>query len=183
MERPGFFARIALACSLFFRLLVDAALAGRVRGLLAAPEPKEAPESAPEPAPEPTPEAAAGREALQLLGALQREGRLVDFVEEDVEGVSDADLGAAARVVHAGCRKVIRGWFAPEPVWPAEEGERVRVESGFDARRVRLVGAVTGEPPFEGTLIHAGWRAGRVDVPMLAAGSDPTVLAPAEVEL
>src|SRR5436190_15346400 len=38
----------------------------------------------------------------------QSEARFVDFVQEDVAGYADAEIGAAARVVHEGDRKSTR---------------------------------------------------------------------------
>jgi hypothetical protein len=49
--------------------------------------------------------------ALQLLALLQQEGRFMDFLEENVTAYSDAEIGGAARVVHEGCRKVIRDYL------------------------------------------------------------------------
>ena len=42
-------------------------------------------------------------------------GRLIDFLKEDMAAFSDAEIGAAARVVHAGCRKVFTQYFDIEP--------------------------------------------------------------------
>ena len=121
--------------------------------------------------------------ALQLLALLQREGRLVDFLHEDISGYEDADIGAAVRDIHKGCRKVLLEHFAVEPVLDAAENEAVTVDTGFDPARIRLVGNVSGEPPFKGTLRHHGWRAAKVTLPVLSDGMDATIVAPAEVEL
>lgn len=121
--------------------------------------------------------------ALQLLALLQREGRFVDFLEEDVAGFPDAQLGAAARVVHEKCRAALREHFPLEPVRSEEEGARVTLERGFDAARVRMTGNVVGEPPFTGSLVHRGWRVREVRLPKMVEGHDPAILAPAEVEL
>lgn len=165
---PSFFARLGLA----FRVLGNAALAGKVVALEAAPEkPAEVP-------PEQT--HAAG---LALLALLQREGRLVDFLQEDVAGFSDAEIGAAARVVHAGSRKVLQQYLILAPVLGESEGANVTVPAGFDAARIRLTGNVTGEPPFRGTLKHHGWVATSVKLPALSPTLDPRIVAPAEVEL
>src|SRR2546422_8580288 len=45
--------------------------------------------------------------ALMLLAALQREGRFIDFVRQDVAGFPDEDIGAAAPRVPAGRRRGI----------------------------------------------------------------------------
>lgn len=120
--------------------------------------------------------------ALRLLGSLQEEGRLVDFLEEDLGSYSDDQIGAAVRGIHEGCRKALRERIAVEPVLRGAEGETVTVEVGFDPVAIRLTGNVTGTPPFRGVLRHAGWRAVSVVVPE-RSGHDPRVIAPAEVEL
>lgn len=121
--------------------------------------------------------------ALQLLGLLQNEARFVDFVEENVTAYSDAEIGAAARVVHEGCRKVIRQHFELEPVRNEAENSRITVPKGFDAAALRLTGNIVGQPPFSGTLVHRGWRVSKVKLPKMAEGHDPKVIATAEVEL
>lgn len=121
--------------------------------------------------------------ALALLALLQREGRFVDFVRDSVDGASDADIGAAAREVHRGCRKVLDQHLSFEPVMPGEEEAKVTVPKGFDPAEVRLIGEAKGEPPFRGTLRHHGWRVVDAKLPTLAEGIDRSVIAPAEVEL
>ena len=121
--------------------------------------------------------------ALALLALLQREGRLVDFLREPLDGFSDADIGAAARDVHRGCRKVLEQHLTLEPVMPGAEEDKVTVPKGFDPAEVRLVGEARGEAPYRGTLRHHGWRATSVKLPTLTEGVDRAVLAPAEVEL
>lgn len=121
--------------------------------------------------------------ALQLLGLMQREARFVDFLQEDVAPYTDAEIGAAARVVHEGCRKVLREHFSIEPVRTEAEGSRVTLPAGFDASAVRLTGNVVGQAPFTGQLAHRGWRATQVRLPQLTDSQAATVLAQAEVEL
>jgi hypothetical protein len=121
--------------------------------------------------------------ALALLALLQREGRLVDFLREPLEGFSDADIGAAVRDVHRGCRKVLDQHLSLEPVMPGEEEANVAVPKGFDPAEIRLIGEARGEPPFPGTLRHHGWRVVDARLPVLADGVDRMVIAPAEVEL
>lgn len=121
--------------------------------------------------------------ALQLLAALQREGRFLDFVEEDIQSFSDADVGAAARVIHTGCRKVIRENAPLEAVRGEQEGVTVSVEAGFDPAKIKLTGDVKGAAPYRGTLRHRGWRVRELKLPTLIAESDARVVAPAEIEL
>src|SRR5437016_13682434 len=84
--------------------------------------------------------------ALMLLAALQREGRFIDFVRQDVAGFPDEDIGAAARVVHAGCRKSVDQFFGLEAASKTSEGKPINIPAGFDAQRIRLTGNVTGNP-------------------------------------
>jgi hypothetical protein len=120
--------------------------------------------------------------ALRLLAALQEEGRLVDFFSEDIGLYSDEQIGAATRGIHESCRKALRTAITVEPVMTGEEGATVTVPAGFDPAAIRLVGAVSGTPPFTGVLKHAGWRATSVNLPK-RSGQDPQVIAPAEVEI
>ena len=120
--------------------------------------------------------------ALRLLARMQEEGRLVDFLEEDLAPYPDDQIGAAARGIHEGCRKVLREYVAIEPVMRASEGETVTVEPGFDPTTIRLTGNVGASPPFRGVLRHTGWRVARATLPA-RRGEDPHLLAPAEVEI
>lgn len=137
-----------------------------------------------EPRPDPTAMAAA-REAgaLAVLALLQREGRLVDFLQQDVASFGDDEIGAAARVVHAGCKKALGEHATIEQVFSDAEGARVEIAEGYEPASVKLVGDVKGAPPFTGTLRHRGWRAARLALPEPVAGYDVRILAPAEVEL
>ena len=183
-QLPGFFSRLSIAFGAFFKSLGDAEFAARVRddgvGPVAAPAPAPAP--APVPA-APVLRAPTAESALQLLSLFQREARLIDFTQENLAAYSDADIGAAARVVHEGCARVLREHFTIEPVRAEAEGVRVTLEEGFDAASVRLTGNVVGQAPFKGTLSHRGWKASKVTLPQLAEKHDARVLAPAEVEL
>jgi len=127
---------------------------------------------------ESTPEA-----ALQLLTLLQQDARFIDFIQEDLSGYSDADIGAAARVVHEGSKKTLNTYFTLEAIRSEDEETRISIAEGFNASEVRLTGNVVGNAPFNGTLIHKGWKVSQVKLPKLAAGHDASIVAPAEVEL
>ena len=71
--------------------------------------------------------------------------------------------------------------LAPTAPQSEPEGSSVMLPPGFDPHAVRLSGNVMGSPPFSGVLRHHGWKA--IEVRMPAASGDPTVIAPAEVEL
>jgi hypothetical protein len=121
--------------------------------------------------------------ALHLLSILQRDGRFVDFLKEDISGFMDADVGAAARLVHQGCKKAIDTYFTLTPVRSEEEGQTITLAVGFDKHEVSLSGDVKGEPPYRGTLAHGGWRATAVKLPERPAFVDGRIVAPAEIEL
>jgi uncharacterized protein DUF2760 len=174
--------RLWFAWLCFFRVVFDGAFAARLWSVRRPPS-LTARGASPTPAservarePEPGP-------ALQLLSLFQREGRLVDFLQQDIATFPDADVGAAARIVHDGCRKALRTHATIEPVRPESEGARVTLAVGFAPDEVKLTGGVGGQPPYEGVLRHRGWRATRLELPRIVGGHDAHVLAPAEVEL
>lgn len=196
-EQPqlSFFARLWLAFLCFWRVLFSRPFAQAVHPLSQAydagtlgagtPPPSALPSPTPKAAP-PSPALPPEREhasALVLLSMLQREGRLIDFLQENVASFPDADVGAAARIVHEGCRKVVQQYLALKPVLPESEGASVKVPAGFDAQRIRLTGNVAGQPPYSGSLKHHGWVTTEVKLPTVSPALDPRVLAPAEVEL
>ena len=121
---------------------------------------------------------------LRVLAVLQRDGRLVDFLQEDIDSYADAQIGAAVRDIHRGCRKALQEYLTIEPVLNAAEAETVTIAADFDPAAIRLIGNVHGSPPFRGVLKHHGWRARAVQLPALPASKDDSsVLSPAEVEI
>ena len=186
----SFFARFWLAFVCFWRIWFNPSFAQAVLPVREADKAGKLPAGAPTPElpakvqpPAALPPEREHAPALQLLSMLQREGRLIDFLQEDVAAFPDSDVGAAARIVHEGCRKVVRQYLALEPVLPQSEGEPVDVPAGFDAQRIRLTGNVAGQPPYNGALKHHGWVTTAVKFPSTSPAMDPRVLAPAEVEL
>ncbi len=121
--------------------------------------------------------------AVQLLALFQRDGRLVDFLREDIQSYSDAQIGAAVRTIHESCRQVLTEHVTVEPVLNGREGDEVSIPEGFDPSAIRLIGNVSGEPPFRGVLRHAGWQTTQVTLPDQPSGQDPKIVAPAEVEI
>ena len=120
--------------------------------------------------------------AAQILAILQRDGRFVDFLMEDLGAYSNEQVGAAVRDVHRGCRQALDKYATLAPVFDAAEGSAVTVDAGSDAARVKVVGNAAGSPPFRGVLRHRGWDATRLELPPLPA-TGRSVLAPAEVEI
>ncbi len=180
----GFFERLSWALKVLFSAEVAKLLVQDAPPHAALPEKSEEPATAPPPVDTDALVKAAREEgALIVLSVLQREGRLLDFVQEDVTSYPDADVGAAARAVHEGCKKAVGQLCGLGPVRAEAEESQVTVPAGFDPTTVKLTGNVTGQPPYTGTLVHAGWKANAVTLPARDASHDDRVLAPAEVEL
>ena len=122
--------------------------------------------------------------AVQMLSILQREGRLIDFLQEDLSAYEDSQIGAAVRNIHQGCRDALMEHVELKPIYEEAEGVAVTVPPGFDSRAVRLTGNVTGNPPFKGVLKHRGWRVARIELPRPTTGPNKDlIVAPAEVEV
>ena len=179
-------SRIVLAFRSFFNILFSGTLSdGVLNGLRltrrtgAAPKPSAASKAAPAAAPPPAVRVSDG--ALQLLGILQRDARLVDFLMEDIAGYSDDQVGAAVRELHDQCRDSLRRAIVLEPVIDGVEGTFAKAPSA-DSSVVKFIGNVPAKPPSGGTLRHKGWKAVKVDLPALA-GKDAAVIAPAEIEI
>jgi uncharacterized protein DUF2760 len=143
------------------------------------PEAGPPPEPTPPPKPGPSPEAI----AVRALSIFQAEGRLFDFLFEEIDGYSDADIGAAVREIHRGCKRALQDHFKLTPVRAEAEESLITVPEGYDPAEIRLVGNVVGRPPFSGTLKHKGWRVEEVRLPHIPEGRGAQVIAPAEVEL
>ena len=173
----GFSTRLSFAFRCFFSLLFQGEIPQDVLqalGLSKAAPPKAGGDK-------PSPESL--DRAVQMLALLQRDGRLVDFLTEDVSPYPDGQLGAAVRSIHASCRQVLKRYLKLEPILASEEDQPVTVPVGFDPAAIKLVGNVTGEPPIRGLLRHRGWRVTEVTLPSLPQGSGRAILAPAEVEV
>jgi Domain of unknown function (DUF2760) len=173
----------ALALVLAFLVLIIS-LTGARSG--SSPQPAQPVMPAPAPVPiQPPPPTAQQAEAeiVTFFGLLQEKGRLVDFLMEDITPYEDSEVGAAARVIHQGCRQVLQEYFNISPISEAAEGAQVTVPAGYSADQFRLVGKLTGEPPFTGTLLHKGWKTEFVKLPRIVNTDRLPSIAPAEVEL
>jgi hypothetical protein len=169
-----------MAFRCFFRILFREPFAQSVKRLEQADGAPAGPVAS---APEEVRPEQAHASGLFLLSMLQREGRFLDFLQEDVAPFSDSEVGAASRIVHDGCRKVVQQYLQLEPVLKEAEGARVTVPAGFDAQKIRLTGNVAGQAPFQGSLKHHGWLTRTIGLPPVPDSLDLRVLAPAEVEL
>lgn len=167
-------------------LLALGLLGGKCRPAPSAAAPLVAAAEPARPAPAP-PAPRAEAEVVSLLAALQEKGRFVDFLMDDITAFEDAQVGAAARVVHEGCRAVLNDHFKVQPVSDSAEGSTVIVPENHAADEYRLTGNLSGNPPFSGTLVHKGWKTASVKLPRLiafdAAKNRLPAIAPAEVEI
>ncbi len=120
---------------------------------------------------------------LHLFSVLQREGRLMDFLSEDMEEYEDEEIGAAVRSIQENCKKAMTKYISAQPVVEEEEDDEITVPPGFDPNMIKLTGNVTGEPPFRGVVRHRGWKARKIEMPALSGDRDPAIIAPAEVEI
>lgn len=171
----GLGARIAFAFRCFFTLLFQGRLPDDVLDHFR-------PAAAPAGVPSAAPRDDAGDRAVQLLGILQRDGRLVDFLQEDIGSYADAQIGAAVRDVHANCRTSLARYVTLEPVVGDPEGERIRLNGTVDPTRYKLVGNVGHQSSVSGVVRHRGWRVTHLSLPPLP-GDARDVVAPAEVEV
>ena len=197
-----FTTRLWFAWACFFRVLFDATFAARAWSARAEPaqlppgpasKPQTAiPQSEAEPpksirsvskASEKLPTPPPADPALQLLALLQRDGRFIDFLEQDIGTFPDVEVGGVARVVHEGCRKALHAHATLTPIRTEEEGATVTLPEGYSPSLVKLSGKVQGSAPYRGVLRHRGWRATDLVLPVPVKGHDSTVIAPAEVEL
>jgi hypothetical protein len=155
-----------LTMRVFDKLKNDPSFASKVEALFLPPPPAK-PDDMP----------------IRLLGLLQREARLVDFLLESISSYEDAQIGASVRDIHAKAQAVLKKHITLQPVRSEQEGSTVTVPAGFDPSAVQVVGNVSGNPPYTGTLRHAGWKATKIDLPKPPESADVFVIQPAEVEV
>jgi hypothetical protein len=144
----------------------------------AAPTP-----SLPAPAMGPSPDEYRRQGAAQTLSLLQRDGRLIDFLNEALDQYSDEQIGAAVREIHANCRRVLEEHFPMHPILDGAEGEATAVSDDLPATAVRWSGLSSDVVPSQGILRHHGWRIDRISIPELSETADPMVVAPAQLEV
>jgi hypothetical protein len=159
----GAFPRIFSAISLYWKALTGQEF------VRAEPKPKEAPiDHGPQ---------------LRLLGLLQRDASLVDFLMEDITGVEDGPIAAAVRDIQPKARLALKKYLEIGPCLDQKEGAQVEVSVGYHPSQYRITGNVPPQAPYRGELTHRGWKANKVSIPPLAQGEDGLILAPAEVEV
>jgi hypothetical protein len=175
-------SRIALAFRSFFAILFTGQLPRELAQTLGFGTPKAQP-APPAPAAKPVPQVRPSDGALQILGILQRDSRLIDFLMEDISAYSDDQVGAAVRTLHDSSRESLTRYLRLAPVIDGVEGSFTKIETN-DPAVVKLLGnvPVNGKAP-GGLLRHKGWRAEKIDLPPLPPSQNASILAPAEVEV
>jgi hypothetical protein len=169
--------RLVLAFRSFYQLLFHGALAEPVLTELGL-----ARREAAKPAAAAPPPVRASDGALQMLSILQRDARLIDFIMEDISPYADDQVGAAVRTLHDQCRESLTRYLTLQPVIDGVEGAFTKAPSN-DPNLVKFIGNVPATPPPGGVLRHRGWRAARVELPAITGRQDPSVIAPAEIEI
>ena len=180
---PEITSQLQLAAVILLALAALLQLVGLLRGKPAPAVAPPVPAAKTEPAvAQPSTESVAQAQVVQFLARLQEKARLVDFSMDDITPYSNEEIGAGARVVHQGCREVLKEMFDIQAVHLGDEGESLSLAADFDARAYRLVGKVPEQPPFTGIVLHRGWKTSKVVLPRLT-DTAREVIAPAEVEI
>jgi hypothetical protein len=174
MARAGSLGKAFGGLSVAGRANQDPAFAAKLQALIGGAEIKAA---------EPPKPAKPSGAPLRMLALLQAESRLVDFLLEDIQGASDEQIGQAVREIHKKAQAALKQHAVIEQVLPGNEGDNTTVPKGFDPSAVRVVGNVTGEPPFTGAINHPGWRVKELKLATPPEGADEFVLQPAEVQI
>jgi hypothetical protein len=175
-------SRISLAFRSFFNLLFGGRLSDEVISELGLTRRSTAAATPVAKAPAPTPTVKISDGALQVLGILQRDSRLLDFLMEDLSSYTDDQIGGAVRELHDQCRDSVTRYVTLQPVIDGVEGTFAQAPSK-DPNVVKFIGNVPATPPSGGTLRHKGWKAIKIDLPALPPKQDATILAPAEIEI
>jgi|SRR5215471_14237672 len=184
----GFWERVATAFRCFFSIWLHGDIPNDIVQKWVnpggqVPQTPAAQASVPRPKEVQRPASEAFDRAVQMLALLQRDGRLIDFLAENISTYPDAQLGAAVRTIHEACRKALEHYVKLEPILNSEEDRPVTVQGGLDPATIKLLGNVTGALPIRGVLRHKGWQVKEVNLPPLPQGSGRMVIAAAEVEI
>lgn len=167
--------RISFAFRSFFSILFGGSLAPDIAQAFGYSKAK--PVKAPAP---PKPQSGPSDGAVQVLGLLQREARLIDFLMEDLTGYSDEQVGAAVRDVQSSAKQAMERYLKLIPVVDGVEDTDCKT-AGLEPDSFKLIGNVPASGKADsGVLRHKGWRADHVNLPKTPPSM---VLAPAEIEV
>ncbi len=120
--------------------------------------------------------------AIHILAEMQKEGRLIDFLKENLDDYNDEEIGGSVRSIHEGCKKAIDSHIQMEKVLDQEEESTCRINKDYDAKSIKLTGRVADNYPMKGSLVHPGWKVKEVKLTQKSKSAQ-NILAPAEVEI
>ncbi|EMI57844.1 DUF2760 domain-containing protein [Rhodopirellula sallentina] len=180
--------RLGLALRAFWKALFDSAAAERMATALDGEgqprlETAEAPPSESSKKTQPIRKLAPTQNpAITLLATLQRDARLVDLIQEDLDQYQDAQVGAAARPCLKQCRQSLDRILKIEKLVDAKENESITVPADASAARYRWIGESSGTEETTGKVVHPGWQAVSIELPQWSGDEDDAkVIAPAQV--
>lgn len=118
---------------------------------------------------------------LMVLSFLQKHGRLVDFLQEDISKFSDHQIGAASRKIQQDCAQALKKLFVIKPLLDELEGKEIVVPAQHDESRIKVVGHVKGPGPYKGIVRHRGWKIEEQRLTQVSLQDQ--VICPAEIEV
>ncbi|MEK0424724.1 MAG: hypothetical protein RJB11_815 [Planctomycetota bacterium] len=119
-------------------------------------------------------------EAINLLALLQRRAGLVDLIYEDLEGLSDEQIGKMARDVLDATHKCLEECLQVTTIVDQEEGDLIEIPDAASPNRWNLVGDISSE---RGRLLHPGWIASTLELPgWRGSQENALVIAPVKVD-
>ena len=121
--------------------------------------------------------------AVYTLVLLQREGRLIDFLQEQIDDYTDDQIGTAVRQIHKNCHKVLSDYYQVFPILEGTEGGKVSFDKTLDPSTINLTGRPPESPPFHGILRHKGWKVSKLHFPSRSDAVNPQIIQAAEVEI
>lgn len=178
-------SRISDAFSSFFSLLFSGMLPDKIARAYGYIRPEDV---KPAPAPPPVPQVRTSDGALQMLGILQRDARLIDFLMEDISAYTDDQVGAAVRTLHEQAGAAIKRYVTLSPIIDGVEGTYTETKAAGSlaksATALKFVGNVPAQGrPGGGILRHKGWNVVTVELPEVKPNLKVQILAPAEIEV
>ena len=118
--------------------------------------------------------------AIFTLNLLQREGRLIDFIQEDISSFSDAQVGAAVRQIHSQSAETLDKYFKLSAISDVPEGSETEVPEELDPSMVRLTGTIE-QGAKRGVVRHKGWISLAQALPQQVGSRNQSVVCPAEI--
>lgn len=120
-------------------------------------------------------------EAIALLALLQRRAGLVDLIYENLEGMSDEQIGRLARNVLDQSHTCLEECLGISTIVEQAEGELVDIPDAASPNRWNLLGDLSSE---QGRVLHPGWIASSLELPgWKGSKENAMVIAPVKVDV